>query len=170
LDLISTQPAQPVHAEGTHSPKSSIREQLLAVEVEQRRTLLLSRLMSHLGYVLKMALERIDPLTPLGSYGLDSLMAIEFRNRLEADFGLKLPATLAWNYPTVTELAVYLAGRLEIHLDAALPVELISPGKATQPPQVTEQKASKILASIESLSDEDALKALKKHKPGGGLI
>ena len=41
--------------------------------------------------------------------GLTSLLAMEFRNRLERALGRALPATLAWNYPTVRALADHLA-------------------------------------------------------------
>ncbi len=49
--------------------------------------------------------------------GLDSLMALELRNRLEAETGLKLSATVAWNYPTVARLAEHLAERMDVPLD-----------------------------------------------------
>jgi acyl carrier protein len=49
---------------------------------------------------------------PLGELGLDSLMGVELRNRLEAELATKLSATLAWNHPTVDDLSAYLLGRL----------------------------------------------------------
>jgi acyl carrier protein len=62
--------------------------------------------------VLRCTVERVLPDRPLRTLGLDSLMALEFRNRLERGLRLKLSATLAWNYPTVTALAAHLEAKL----------------------------------------------------------
>ena len=46
------------------------------------------------------------------SLGLDSLMALELRNRLEASLGITLPAALVWAYPTISALAEALCERM----------------------------------------------------------
>jgi acyl transferase domain-containing protein/acyl carrier protein len=50
--------------------------------------------------------------------GMDSLGAIELRTHLEQALGCRLPATLAFDYPTVAALVVHLLDRLPRHAGA----------------------------------------------------
>jgi myxalamid-type polyketide synthase MxaE and MxaD len=99
--------------------ETALRTALLAAEAGwRRRALIESHLQEQIGQVLRLAPARIDRETPLTKLGLDSLMALELRNRLEASLGLTLSATLIWGYPTIAALASHLATKMEIPLDA----------------------------------------------------
>ncbi len=138
---------------------AGIRAALEAAEPGRaRQTVFETYLREQAARVLRLAPTRIDPHKPLRALGFDSLMTIEFRNRLEVDLGLALPATLVWNYPTVAELAPHLAERLGLAL--ATP---------TQAPADRDVDALAALSANEVerlLADElDAIDALMKGQP-----
>jgi acyl carrier protein len=56
-----------------------------------------------------------DPLEEdrgLFQMGMDSLMSVRLKRRLEAGTGLRLPGTLTLTYPTISALAEYLDEKL----------------------------------------------------------
>ncbi len=86
-----------------------------------RRALIETKLREIVAQVLRLPVQRVDTAETFGSHGFDSLMALEFRNRLQSLCGVSLPATLVWNYPTIPVLAEHLAGLLNLTLEAAEP-------------------------------------------------
>jgi acyl carrier protein len=121
-----------------------MRPILSAAPVENRRALLLSHLQQNFGQVLRMEPTQIDENVALGSLGLDSLMGLEIRNRLEASLGLTLSATMAWTYPTLGALTTHLAEKMELPLE-----EVKTPGNAEQ------DRLSEVAGRIANLSESE---------------
>ncbi|KLO26339.1 SDR family NAD(P)-dependent oxidoreductase, partial [Mycobacterium haemophilum] len=95
-----------------------IRAQLDALDAAERPGRLASAIADEIRGVLRSS-DPIDHDRPLETLGLDSLMGLELRNRLEASLGITLPVALVWAYPTITDLATALCERM----DYALPAE-----------------------------------------------
>ena len=87
------------------------------------RGYLLDEVRGQVAAELKSTPAELDPRRPLAELGLDSVMSVVIRRRLERQFRLRLPATLLWECPTASAIAAYLAerliGDLEDQADAA---------------------------------------------------
>jgi myxalamid-type polyketide synthase MxaB len=82
--------------------------QLQAAPVEQRRSRLTEYLRGELARVLGIGPSEVNLQKGFFDLGMDSLMAIELKNRLQNGLGCSIPSTLAFDYPTGEALADYL--------------------------------------------------------------
>ena len=62
-----------------------------------------------LAKVLKVPAERIDPQATFARLGVDSAAAVFFVLDIEEWLDLELPASIAFEYPSIAELSAYLA-------------------------------------------------------------
>jgi myxalamid-type polyketide synthase MxaB len=91
------------------NPKSEFRQQLEVAPASNRRTLLMTHIRSQIAKVLDLkSVEDIDPQQGFSELGMDSLMAVELRNRLQTSLECSVPAAVVFDYPTVEALVEYL--------------------------------------------------------------
>lgn len=86
-----------------------LRERFAALPPAQRQPALTGYVTGELAKILMLDERSLDPHKGLFDLGMDSLMALEFRNRVQAALDHEVPATLLFNYPTVQAIAGYLA-------------------------------------------------------------
>jgi len=101
----------------------------LVALAEPDRTARLETLLRHeLGGVLGLAPEeRLERDRSLATVGLDSIMALEVKHRLEAGLGIVLPLARIASGPSIAELARELARQLDVAGDGA-PFAVAPPG------------------------------------------
>jgi acyl transferase domain-containing protein/NADPH:quinone reductase-like Zn-dependent oxidoreductase/NAD(P)-dependent dehydrogenase (short-subunit alcohol dehydrogenase family)/SAM-dependent methyltransferase/acyl carrier protein len=123
---------------------SDLRERLAEVPEARRRTLVANfvreRALDALGIDRSKS---VDPRTPLGDLGLDSLLAVELRNTLSTAIGQPLSVTLLFDYPTLDALTDYL-------------LEVLEPEKSRDvAPAASVDPGTSLVGSIEGLSDAE---------------
>jgi acyl transferase domain-containing protein/acyl-CoA synthetase (AMP-forming)/AMP-acid ligase II/acyl carrier protein/SAM-dependent methyltransferase len=67
-------------------------------------------LVTNIAQRLKISPRTVDTQQPFAYFGLDSITAVSLLSELGNWLGRKLSPTLAYDYPTITDLARYLAG------------------------------------------------------------
>jgi NADPH:quinone reductase-like Zn-dependent oxidoreductase/acyl carrier protein len=107
-DFTALQPSQSVVSD----VDSDFLQQVYQTQPEQRRSLIEQFLRSQLAQVLGYQPKDIDPQKGFFDLGMDSLTAVELKNRLQTNLQCSLPATIIFDYPTLNDLTDYLTSDL----------------------------------------------------------
>ena len=135
----------------------ALMQQLRQAPANKRQKLLLDFVRGQAVKILGLdPTQSLDEKQPLSDFGLDSLMAVELRSVLSVELGLarSLPATLVFDYPTLSALADYLA-------EEVLRWEKTPTVKSESAPK---ENMAEILDRIESLSEDEADRLYSKEK------
>jgi acyl carrier protein len=88
---------------------SSFAQRILSLPEGERERALLDLVRGEIGSVLGLASpSQLEIDRPLQEIGLDSLMAVEIRNKLSGAIGWKLPATLLFDHPTLHAISQFI--------------------------------------------------------------
>ena len=93
--------------------RSSLAERLAGLPAREQARALEEQVRGTVAAVLGLkSSHSLDPERGLRELGLDSLLAVELRRRLAEATGLPLPATLAFDHPTVRAIAEFVRPQL----------------------------------------------------------
>jgi myxalamid-type polyketide synthase MxaE and MxaD len=106
-----TTPAKPQQGKhGKPGEQAALLRQLDQVRPEEQLEIVLDHVRVAVARTLNLDTNRpIDIRQGLFEMGMDSLMSVELKGRLEASVGQTLPSTLTFNYPSIETLAGYLS-------------------------------------------------------------
>ncbi|MCW7947480.1 polyketide synthase, partial [Streptomyces hygroscopicus] len=91
------------------APKGSLGQRLAGLPEAERDQAVLELVRNEVAAVLGHAsVQAIQPELAFQEAGFDSLTAVELRNRLDTATGLRLPATMVFDYPTPVALSRFL--------------------------------------------------------------
>ena len=144
---VPSEPSKPVlKAEG-----SPLRQQLQALPTEKQKEMLVL----HVGQLVSEILgfttpQSINERHGFFKMGMDSLMTVQLRARLEASLDCLLPPTIAFEYPTIAELVAYLLAHV-LQQDSKA---------ATDAKATAEIQVHKATAPLDALSEDELLNLL----------
>jgi polyketide synthase 12/8,8a-deoxyoleandolide synthase len=141
-----------MHEKVVDEELSSQRDTILALPADKREAALLELVLQEVAAVLGLsASQAIDPDEPLNNLGLDSLMAVQLRDRFEHLTQTELSATLAFDYPTPLALSAYFTS-------------LLAPASAAAQGSLDWEELAKILPTLSDaqLADYKLTQGLQK--------
>jgi acyl carrier protein len=135
---------------------SEFRRKLGAAPAKQRRPALVAHVRDEVARVMGLpAADAVDLHRGLFDMGMDSLMALELRTRLQASLELEIPATVAFEFPTIEAIAGFLGDKLGLDSAASTVVEMPRRERAERHPDALEK--------VLQLSDEDVERQLEQR-------
>jgi acyl transferase domain-containing protein/acyl carrier protein len=130
------------------APPGEKRGAILDADSAKRPQLLQSYVTEQVARVLGLSPSQIDIQQPLTNLGLDSLMAVELKNRISADLGVNVPMVKFLQGFSVTQAATLLLDLMTA--EAAGPSE----SQPVAPMRESGAIEEDLLANIEKLSEE----------------
>jgi acyl carrier protein len=105
-------PRVPVEPASTQN--QTLLQRLREVPAGERQELLMEYIEEEVARTLGLAYSRgsLDPYQGFTEMGMDSLMGVELRGRLQDSLGVSLPSTFAFDYSNIADVAAYLSMQL----------------------------------------------------------
>lgn len=135
------------------------RDTLRAARPESRHQLLLSYLVEQVARVLGISAARPDVHQPLSNLGLDSLMAIELKNRIVLDLGINLPITKFMQGPSIDQATTLILEQLAAEASepfaAGTPIYMQIEQERSNGDTKGRESEDHLLIGLDKLSDDE---------------
>jgi acyl carrier protein len=131
---------------------SERKDVFLAAEPAERWQLLHSYLRDQVARVLGLSPSKLDVQQPLSRLGLDSLMAVELKNRIAVDLEVNVPVVKFLQGFSVDQAVTEVLDQLAA--EVANPTTPLSPPVRQQKGLIDQGNAEQLLANLDQLSDE----------------
>lgn len=115
---LAETPAKPAEVSANGS---TIRDQIRQARPEDRAGIFASYLKGMAARVLGLGASPLDIDQPLVNLGLDSLMAIELKNRIEVDLGVRVPMVEFLKGPSIAQLTTLVLSQVVDHASSIAP-------------------------------------------------
>jgi natural product biosynthesis luciferase-like monooxygenase protein len=142
-----------------------LKDTLRSARKPERPDLVQSYLCDAIAGLLRLQVSKLEMDKPITNLGLDSLVALELRNRIQVDLGVPIPIVRLLHGPSIAELAVYLAELFDAEQSKTGSSLLSDGGRAAD-----EDEAASARAQVDKMSDQevDVLldRLMASKKPG----
>ena len=156
--VVPKEEAGPRGGEEKAARNPGLLEQLGQAPPNKRRPLLEAHIREQAIKVLGLSPSfKLDRNQGLATFGMDSLMTIELKNRLQASVGTSLSSTIVFDHPTVAALAEYLENNV---------LTITVNSKDAKTAREAPDPQGKALNALKQLSDEEAEAILAKELSG----
>lgn len=137
-----------------NSVETTIEESAIAfASAEEHKKYIRDRIKFHISGATKLSVAKIKEDETFKSLGVDSLHALQLKNKLQEDFKTTLSVAAVWQYPTVQKLSDFIAKELNVEEQHATASETIEPIK-----EISMQED--IESSVKTMSLDDLMKEL----------
>lgn len=102
-----------------------LHQRMLKMDVGEQRVYLVEQVARTVSAVMEIAASRLDVDTPLTQLGLDSLIAVNLKNRLQKEVGLNIPLITVLRGASVSSMVDDLM--LDLRVNALRPAEELRP-------------------------------------------
>jgi phthiocerol/phenolphthiocerol synthesis type-I polyketide synthase D len=160
---------------GQGAERDSVLQTILGASQSERLKHVQEYLSVQVAKVLRVSVNRLDVAQPLTALGLDSLMAIELKNRIELELNVRIPIVTFLQGPSIEQFSIQvldqiqaanasiLAQKTEVPAgpEAVSAAENVpqrqedSQSAATVELELQQQDAAELLAQLDQLSDQD---------------